>query len=83
MAQMRFKKVVIPSVLSEAERVLNALVAEAAAQGYSENARFGIRLAVDEAIANAIHHGNHGDPRRRVVIRYHIGPRTTRICVAD
>jgi serine/threonine-protein kinase RsbW len=38
--------------------------------GYDPIAVYGVRLALEEVIANAVHHGNNGDPARRVVLRF-------------
>jgi len=40
--------------------------------GYSEKDLFGMRLALEEAIVNAIRHGNKGDPAKIVQVRYRV-----------
>jgi serine/threonine-protein kinase RsbW len=45
-----------------------------AAAGYPEADRFGVRLALEDALVNAIRHGNRGDPARRVGVRFEVGP---------
>src|SRR5262249_54487625 len=48
-------------------------VAEAMARlGYPRKDTFGVRLALEEALANAVKHGNRGDPRRQVRVRYRV-----------
>jgi serine/threonine-protein kinase RsbW len=49
-----------------------AVVAAMAAAGYSERDQFGMRLALEEALVNAIRHGNRGDPNNAVRLRYHV-----------
>jgi serine/threonine-protein kinase RsbW len=62
------------SSAGDALPVLDIVAEEMAAAGYPEADRFGLRLALEEAIVNAIHHGNRGDPSRRVHVRFDIGP---------
>jgi serine/threonine-protein kinase RsbW len=40
--------------------------------GYSEKDIFSMRLALEEAIVNAIRHGNHDDPTKGVHVRYRV-----------
>jgi serine/threonine-protein kinase RsbW len=42
--------------------------------GYSEKETFAVRLALEEALVNAIKHGHGGDPTKQVRLRYHINP---------
>ncbi len=37
---------------------------------YPERARFGIRLALEEALVNAIRHGHRNDPKKTVYVRF-------------
>ena len=39
---------------------------------YPERSLFGIRLALEEAIVNAVRHGNRNDPTKTVRIRYRL-----------
>ncbi len=52
--------------------LLESILAEATHCGYNEQARFGIRLALDEALSNAIHHGNANDPKKRIKVVYSV-----------
>ena len=38
--------------------------------GYDQSACFAVRTAMEEAVSNAIYHGNANDPHRRVTIAY-------------
>ena len=51
--------------------------------GYDEGARFAIKLALEEAINNAIKHGNKGDPRKTVDVTYQIDAERAVITIAD
>jgi serine/threonine-protein kinase RsbW len=49
-------------------------VAEAMTEeGYPDKDVFAVRLALEEALINAIKHGNQDDPSREVGIRYRVG----------
>ncbi len=51
--------------------------------GYDPSAVYGVRLALEEVIANAVHHGNNGDPARRVVLRFSADAASVEIEVED
>jgi len=77
------KKVVIPSVMDDAVNVMQSIVSAVEAQGFSEGAVFAVRLALDEALSNAIRHGNQNDPKKHVTVEYEITEDTARICICD
>jgi serine/threonine-protein kinase RsbW len=77
------KTVVIESVADAAERAERPLLEEVARFHYTEPATFAIKLAVEEAINNAIKHGNKFDPRKVVKFSYDVGPQRTVVMVAD
>jgi serine/threonine-protein kinase RsbW len=54
--------------------VLDGLVAAMSERHYSEHDIFAMRLAVEEAIANAIKHGNHEDRRLETRVALTVGP---------
>jgi serine/threonine-protein kinase RsbW len=51
--------------------------------GYDHRDRFGVRLAVEEALANAIKHGHGGDEEKAVRVRYRVSPREVLVQVED
>lgn len=53
---------------SDAESVGDALEAEMRLAGYSAAACFAVRLAWEEAVSNAIHHGNGNRPDGRIEV---------------
>ena len=62
----------IPSDLAEA-RVLQSRIEEALiATAYTEHDIFAIKLAVEEALVNAIKHGNQLDPDKNVNVSYQV-----------
>jgi serine/threonine-protein kinase RsbW len=60
----------IPSTAQEQHRVVEAVVSAMDAFGYGEADRFAMRLALEEALANAINHGHRGDPAKQIRIFY-------------
>jgi serine/threonine-protein kinase RsbW len=56
----------------EIEPVLAGVVDELQAAGYSRKEIFGVRLALEEAIVNAIKHGHRGDSTKEVRVRYRV-----------
>ncbi len=56
----------IVSDLDEGHRVLEQLLSRLAAENWSNRDMFGFRLALEEAVVNAIKHGNRLDRSKRV-----------------
>jgi serine/threonine-protein kinase RsbW len=57
---------------AEVPSVLRAVEGELEARGYPRKDLFAVRLALDEAITNAIKHGHRGDPRKCVGVSYRV-----------
>jgi serine/threonine-protein kinase RsbW len=77
------RRIVIPSDRKKAAEVQSALMADVAAMGFSDHACFGVRLALEEALTNAIRHGNHGDPAKNVTVSYQLDVDTITITICD
>ena len=74
----------IPSDMAEARRV-QAEIGQVL-QGtdlFSEREIFGIKLAVEEALVNAIKHGNQMDRAKKVRIHYRVAPNFFEVRVTD
>jgi serine/threonine-protein kinase RsbW len=54
--------------------LLDQVEAAMTALGYPPRDLLGLRLALEEAIVNGLRHGNGGDPAKRVVVRFAVGP---------
>jgi serine/threonine-protein kinase RsbW len=54
-----------------------------AAAGYPDRDLFAVRLALAEAISNAIRHGHRGDRTRPVRVRHHVDARRVLVEVED
>jgi len=68
MGQKALTKVVIPSDLHEARKVQEQILEHARQADYTDHACFAIQLALDEALTNAVHHGNADDPDKNVTV---------------
>jgi serine/threonine-protein kinase RsbW len=60
------------SSTKEVPPVIRAVATAMAVEGYPEKDRFGMRLALEEALVNAIKHGNQSDPTKRVRVGYQV-----------
>ena len=68
---------------AEIGRVADAVVAAMDAAGYPDRDRFAVRLALEEAVANAVKHGHQGDPAKRVRVCYQVRPDRVLVEVED
>jgi serine/threonine-protein kinase RsbW len=71
------------SCTGEALRVVELLLPAMAAAGFPERDRHATRVALEEAIVNAVQHGNCGDPDRIVRVRVRLRPRRVLAEIAD
>jgi serine/threonine-protein kinase RsbW len=62
------------SYAREVVPLIDTIVEAMASQGYSQKDQFGMRLALEEAIVNALRHGNRSDPNKQVHVRYSVLP---------
>jgi serine/threonine-protein kinase RsbW len=63
--------------------MIEPVVVAMAEQGYSDKDMFGMRLALEEALVNAIKHGHHGDSSLIVRVSYQVTPEQTLATVED
>jgi len=74
---------VIPSDTAAGQSVQERIIQLLESLSYDERDVFGIRLAVEEALVNAIKHGNQMDPTKTVRITCRIAPHKIRIEIED
>lgn len=74
---------VIPSTLTDAVGVLKQIVSAVEAAGFRREAVFAVRLALDEALANAVKHGNGGDSSKQVTIALDATPQRVVVSIED
>lgn len=73
----------IPSDLAEARRVQGLIEEALQASAYTEHDIFSIKLALEEALVNAIKHGNQMDPDKRVFVVYNVTAERFDIRITD
>jgi serine/threonine-protein kinase RsbW len=73
----------IESTLEAARAPEQLILRELSRCGYREEAIFDIQLALAEAFANAVKHGNRGDRSKRITVSFAVTPQRTVICVQD
>lgn len=76
-------KLILKSLLREVSRVERAVLEAAGTCGFDGADQFAIKLALEEALANAIRHGNSNDPQKSVTVEYSIDPHQACISVQD
>jgi serine/threonine-protein kinase RsbW len=73
---------VIPSDLQAARRVQEA-IEDVVRTAFTEHDAFAVKMAVEEALVNAIKHGNQMDPEKSVRVRYALGPERFDVRITD
>src|SRR5438270_3421574 len=68
---------------AEVTDILQAVTEQMAFRGYPEADVFAVRLALEEAVINAIKHGNKSDPAKEVCIRCKVGAERVLVEVED
>lgn len=77
---MRFT---IPSHYAAGRDVQRRILEEVSQKGFDSDDTFAIQLALEEALVNAIKHGNRLDPQKQVKVQATITPRRAEIVVED
>jgi len=75
--------VVIPSDPAEARRIQDDIEQALKQHRFEEREIFSIRLALEEALVNAIKHGNQMDRSKKVHISYHVSQERFDIRIID
>lgn len=74
---------VIPSDFDAAREVQKSILDAVQDAGYEEGDYFGIKLALEETLINAIKHGNKFDKNKNVTIRGSVTPKKVELCIED
>jgi serine/threonine-protein kinase RsbW len=77
------KTVVIQNSGDVARKLCREIVAALSPGLFSRDELFGIQLAVEEAIINAVEHGNQGDPLKHVTVDYSMTSDRFEISITD
>lgn len=78
----RFDRV-IPSEASSGRMVLNEVLAELEVERWRQQDIFGVHLAMEEALVNAIQHGNGQDAAKHIHVVCLMSPERIHIEIAD
>ena len=73
----------IPSDTEVARQLLEELLGQLERQGWPEEDKFGVHLSVEEALMNAIKHGNQRDPAKSVFVEYRLSESLLFVQVED
>jgi serine/threonine-protein kinase RsbW len=82
-SDLGFTDVTIPSDTAEARRLQEVIEQHLAARRASDQEIFSVRLALEEALVNAIKHGNQMDRAKRVFISYRFVDNRFEIQITD
>jgi len=73
----------LPSERGASRLVTDELLAQLGTHGWRSDEIFAIHLAAEEALVNAVVHGNRLDPAKRVRVECHVSPDIVRLEVTD
>lgn len=76
-------RLTIRSELAAIPAAVHQIIEEVKAFNYSDDAVFAIRLALDEAVSNAVRHGNKSVADKHVHIDYHVDEVAATISIED
>lgn len=77
------EKLVLKGVITDLRKVCCKVLCHAKQLGYCEDDVFAVHLAMEEAIINAVKHGNRADCSKNVTIEYDITPEKLTIQITD
>ena len=77
------REIDLPSERGASRLVMDDLLAQLGIHGWTEAEIFGVHLAAEEAITNAIVHGNKLDPAKRVRVACEVSPQRVWIEIHD
>lgn len=77
------KEIVLPSRIESIDQAAEVVAGAVTEAGVDEGALFGIDLAVREAVANAVKHGNGLDETKQVRISFETTPQRFEITIRD
>lgn len=77
------REIALPSQRGASRQVTDELLEQLGVHGWSPSDIFAIHLAAEEAIVNAIVHGNKLDPAKRVNVSCEVTPELARIRITD
>lgn len=82
-SEASLKEIVVASDLRSAKLPEGQILAALEQSGYDPDTIFAIKLALEEAMTNAVRHGNKGDPTKKVYVKFAVNPQRVIIMVRD
>ena len=79
----RSLRMTIPSDFAAGKKAQERVLTAVQKGGFNHNAMFAIKLALEEALINAIKHGNHQDPHKKVKLSATLAPSEIEIIIED
>lgn len=76
-------EITVPTIIEQVRSAEEAVLRTIERQPFREDDLFAMKLALEEALVNAIRHGNGSDPTKNVTIKYHISPLKVVIGIGD
>ncbi len=76
-------KFIIDSDLSQQREIQKRILDAVEAAGYTSDNLFAVKISLEEALINAIKHGNKLDPKKKVHIEASVTPKETEIIIED
>jgi serine/threonine-protein kinase RsbW len=73
----------LPTSLHAYHDFIQSILDQLAAMGWMQSDLFGVHMALEESISNAIRHGNKMDPAKHVEVEYRLSPRRFWASVCD
>jgi serine/threonine-protein kinase RsbW len=80
---VRRGELVMHDVRAEIDRLQDTVLVAVADAGFDDASTFAVRLALEEAVANAFRHGNREDPEKTVTVRYAVSGHQIELAVED
>lgn len=76
-------RLVLPSRREDVEAALQQVMRQVESCGMTRAECFAVRLALEEALSNAVRHGNRNDPCKCITLSYRVTPECVEIEVED
>jgi serine/threonine-protein kinase RsbW len=76
-------KFIIDSDHSQQREIQKRILDAVEAAGFTQDSLFAVKISLEEALINAIKHGNKADPNKKVHVEASITPKETEIIVED
>jgi len=80
---MTHEKIVSKGIISELREICSRILRRADALGYSKDDQFAVHLALEEAIVNAVRHGNRQDTEKEIIVEYAISLEKIELWITD